>query len=97
MEAPRLRVLFVSRTRYRLPLDRSLERKFAALDEQMDVRVLACSADAVARDDETFALVPPLRPRRFGPLAWVSRLPASRHTDRAMSRADDACPRNPAK
>ena len=75
MERPRPRVLFVSRTRYRLPLDRALERKFAALKEQMDVRVLACSPDAAARGDETFALVPPLRPRRLDGLHFQAVLP----------------------
>ena len=39
------RVLLVGRTRYRLPLSRGLEAKFAALGRKLDVRVLA-SADA---------------------------------------------------
>jgi glycosyltransferase involved in cell wall biosynthesis len=65
----------VSRTRYRLPLDRTLERKFAALGEQMDVRVLACSPGEAARGDETFRLVPPLRPRRLDGLLFQALLP----------------------
>ena len=68
-------MLFVSRTRYRLPLDPALERKFTALKEQMDVRVLACSPDAAARGDETFALVPPLRPGRLDGLLFQAVLP----------------------
>lgn len=44
----RRRVLMAGRTRYALPLSESLERKFAALDEELDVHVLA-SAARVAR------------------------------------------------
>jgi glycosyltransferase involved in cell wall biosynthesis len=51
----------VARTRYRLPLPESAERKFAALRERFDLRVLATSADGVARDDGVFHLVPRLR------------------------------------
>src|SRR5262245_27866205 len=51
------RLLLVARTRYTLPLSPSLERKFAALRERFDVRVLATSADGRARDDGTFHLV----------------------------------------
>jgi len=51
------RVLFVARTRYELPLSPSLERKFAALRERFEVRVLATSADGRPRDDGTFHLV----------------------------------------
>lgn len=35
-------MLFVSRTRYRLPLDESLAQKWSALEQLLDVRVLAC-------------------------------------------------------
>ena len=45
----------VGRTRYRLPLSESLERKFAALRGELDVRVVASSADG-SRGDETFSL-----------------------------------------
>ena len=51
------RVFFVARTRYELPLSPGLEKKFAALKERFDVRVLATSADGRARDDGTFRLV----------------------------------------
>jgi glycosyltransferase involved in cell wall biosynthesis len=47
----------VARTRYRLPLPASTERKFAALRERFDLRVLATSADGLARDDGVFHLV----------------------------------------
>jgi glycosyltransferase involved in cell wall biosynthesis len=47
----------VARTRYRLPLPESTERKFAALRARFDLRVLATSADGAARDDGVFHLV----------------------------------------
>jgi glycosyltransferase involved in cell wall biosynthesis len=50
------RVLLVGRTRYRLPLNESLRRKFDALAEEVQPRVLASSADR-SRGDETFTLV----------------------------------------
>ena len=68
----RPRVLWVSRTRYRLPLAPALERKWGALGELLDLRVLAASADG-GRGDETFVLVPPPRARRLaGAVFWVS-------------------------
>jgi glycosyltransferase involved in cell wall biosynthesis len=45
----------VGRTRYRLPLSPSLQRKFDALAAEMDLRVLASGEGG----DETFELVPP--------------------------------------
>jgi glycosyltransferase involved in cell wall biosynthesis len=50
----RPRVLFVGRTRYRLPLPESLARKWDALSERMDVRVLASGAGR----DPRFHLIP---------------------------------------
>ena len=49
------RVLFVGRTRYRLPLAQSLAKKWNALSERMEVRVLASGTGS----DPRFALVPP--------------------------------------
>jgi glycosyltransferase involved in cell wall biosynthesis len=49
------KLLMVGRTRYRLPLSDSLERKFAALRGALDVRVVASSADG-SRGDDTFRL-----------------------------------------
>jgi len=52
----RPRVLFVSRTRYRLPLDEPLARKWDALARELDLRVLASAATAPV-DDGRFRLV----------------------------------------
>jgi glycosyltransferase involved in cell wall biosynthesis len=57
----RARVLFVGRTRYRLPLDATLRRKFDALAQVVDVRVLASAPAGSPTRDETFTLVPPRR------------------------------------
>jgi glycosyltransferase involved in cell wall biosynthesis len=62
------KLLMVGRTRYRLPLSPSLERKFSALGRQLDVRVLASSADGSA-GDETFRL---WRALPVGPLDGVA-------------------------
>jgi glycosyltransferase involved in cell wall biosynthesis len=69
-------VLFVSRTRYSLPLDGSLDRKFAALRGELDVRVLACAPERGVDGDQTFSLVPPFRPRRLDGLLFQTALPS---------------------
>jgi glycosyltransferase involved in cell wall biosynthesis len=53
------RVLIVGRSRYRLPLQGGLRRKFDALAAELDVRVLAGARDESPTGDETFRLVPP--------------------------------------
>ena len=68
------RVLFVGRTRYRLPLDGSLRRKWDALARQLDLRVLASSKDG-SRGDETFRLVRPAPGGLDGALFYAT-LPA---------------------
>jgi glycosyltransferase involved in cell wall biosynthesis len=68
--ASRLRLLLVARTRYELPLSPSLERKFAALRERFELRVLATAADGRGRDDGTFRLVGRL-PVLDGPLFYA--------------------------
>ena len=60
------RVLIVGRSRYRLPLEPNLRRKFDALARELDVRVLASGAGG----DETFHLVAP-RPLD-GPRFWAA-------------------------
>jgi glycosyltransferase involved in cell wall biosynthesis len=68
------RVLMVGRTRYRLPLNASLARKFDALRERLELRVLAAAPRGAPNGDATFALqrgtaVPPLDgPRFYGTL-----------------------------
>jgi glycosyltransferase involved in cell wall biosynthesis len=64
------RVLFVGRTRYRLPLDPGLARKWDALSEVMEVRVVASGTGR----DPRFHLVPrrPLDgPSFYTALPWV--------------------------
>jgi glycosyltransferase involved in cell wall biosynthesis len=64
------RLLMVARTRYRLPMPESTERKFAALRDRFDLRVLATSADGRPRNDGTFELVGRL-PLLDGPLFYL--------------------------
>ena len=61
MTEQKLRLLIVGRTRYDLPLDQSLARKFAALARHFDLRVLA-GAGATNAHDPTFRLVRRVRP-----------------------------------
>jgi glycosyltransferase involved in cell wall biosynthesis len=71
------RVLFVGRSRYRLPLAPSVAQKFDALAAELDVRVLASAAPGSERlRDATFTLVPPFRPRALDGLAFWLSLPA---------------------
>jgi len=66
----RPKVLFVGRTRYRLPLAESLARKWDALSERMDVRVLASGTGS----DPRFRLLPPRRldgPRFYAALPFA--------------------------
>ena len=67
------RALFVSRTRYALPLSASLGRKWEALGEELELRVLASAAAADApRRDGVFTLVPPGPvPALAGVLFWL--------------------------
>jgi len=65
------RVLMVGRTRYRLPLDGSLARKFDALEERLDLRVLASAPHGATAGDETFSLQRGTRVRALdGPLFY---------------------------
>lgn len=83
------RVLWVGRTRYRLPLGESLARKWDALRREFDVRVLASSADG-ARGDETFALLRPLP----GP-AFYALLPFSAAREIRRFRPDAVLAESP--
>lgn len=77
------RVLLVGRRRYRLPLVPSEARKFDALAEVMDFRVLGSGADG----DATFRLVRPFPVRRLDGLAFHLALPF-----RVAREIRDYCP-----
>ncbi len=67
----RPRVLLVGRSRYRLPLEPSLRRKFDALAAELELRVLASGAVAGGGEgDGLFRLVPP-RPPLDGARFWA--------------------------
>ncbi len=68
-------MLLVSRTRYRLPPAPRVAAKFDALREELDVRVLASAVPGSLTNDETFSLVPPLRPRALDGVAFWLALP----------------------
>ena len=65
------RILLAGRTRYRLPLDESLRRKFDALGEVVDLRVIGTGT---GRDD-TFKLFAPFRVRLFDGLVFHIAFP----------------------
>jgi glycogen synthase len=67
-----VRALMVGRTRYRLPLAEGLRRKFDALGDVFELKVLASAAPGTAGANGTFELVRPVRPRLLdGPLFYV--------------------------
>jgi glycosyltransferase involved in cell wall biosynthesis len=66
------RVLFVARTRYRLPLEPGLARKWDAVSGRLEVRVLAARARGSAGSDRRFVLAPGMGPRLVdGPLFYL--------------------------
>ena len=69
-------MLFVGRTRYRLPLSPGLAEKFGALGRELDFRVLASAVPGSAPGNGTFVLVPPFRVRRLDGLVFWLALPA---------------------
>jgi glycosyltransferase involved in cell wall biosynthesis len=72
----RRNVLFVGRTRYRLPLDPTLERKWDALAAKMDLHVLARAAESPGADaDPRFRLVRPVHPTVLDGVAFYASLP----------------------
>jgi glycosyltransferase involved in cell wall biosynthesis len=71
------RVLFVGRTRYRLPLDESVERKFRALEDQLTIRVLGSAHSESPLASPTFLrLVRPKRPALLDGVLFYATLPA---------------------
>lgn len=71
---PKPRVLFVGRTRYRLPLPDWLRKKWDAIGEELEFRVLGAAEDG-ERGDERFELVEPLTPRALDGAAFYASLP----------------------
>jgi glycosyltransferase involved in cell wall biosynthesis len=71
----RRRFLIVGRTRYRLPLDESRRRKFAALSEASDIRVLASAPAGAPGGDDIFKLVRPFPVRALDGVAFHALLP----------------------
>ena len=69
------RVLFVSRERFRLPLDGAQKRKWDAVAEVVDHRVLAAAPAGSPTGDERFRLVPPASPRVLDGLLYYLLLP----------------------
>jgi glycosyltransferase involved in cell wall biosynthesis len=68
------KLLLAGRSRYSLPLSSSLERKFDALEELLDVRVLGSAAELNGADSR-FRLVPSLRPRALDGPAFYTLFP----------------------
>src|SRR3954451_25431048 len=58
VDVPRQRALFVSRTRYRLPLDAGLARKWDALERRLDLRVVGRGDGRATGGDPRFTLAP---------------------------------------
>lgn len=71
----RPRVLFVGRMRYRLPLPGWLAKKWDAVEEQLDYRILATAEHGSPLRAERFRLSAPTRPRRLEGLLFYLRLP----------------------
>jgi glycosyltransferase involved in cell wall biosynthesis len=69
------RVLFVGRTRYRLPLPPSLGRKWEAIGSELDYRVLASGAERDAGSNANFELIPPFPLRVLDGAAFYAALP----------------------
>jgi glycosyltransferase involved in cell wall biosynthesis len=69
------RLLMVGRNRYSLPLNESLRRKFAALEEVFELRVLGSAPPDSPTSDGIFRLVPPFRPRKLDGALFFATLP----------------------
>src|SRR5438876_9108347 len=76
MSPEKPRVLIVGRTRYRLPLGDSLERKFRALNQELQVRVLGTAQSDSPVETPTFRLVRRKRPAFLDGALFYLTLPA---------------------
>jgi glycosyltransferase involved in cell wall biosynthesis len=63
MSGRKPRVLFVSRERFRLPVEGAQARKWAAIADVVEHRVLAAAPAGAPKGDERFTLVGPATPR----------------------------------
>lgn len=71
----RRRLLIAGRNRYSFPLSPSLQRKFAALEEVFELRVLATGVEPGVTEHGSFRLVPPQRPRLLDGALFYLLLP----------------------
>ena len=85
----------VGRTRYRLPLTPSLRRKFDALGEHFELRVLATGAGRDARGDAVFDLSRPARVAALDGLLFYARLPFRVRRELRRSRVDAIAAQSP--
>jgi glycosyltransferase involved in cell wall biosynthesis len=69
------RLLLIGRNRYRLPLNDSLERKFNALGEVAELRVLGTAQDGDRQDAPPFHLLPVFPVRKLDGLVFYLSLP----------------------
>jgi glycosyltransferase involved in cell wall biosynthesis len=70
-----VRILFVGRTRFRLPLDESTRRKFDALHDVTEFRVLGTATADAQPEDDALRLVRPFRPRVLDGFLFHASLP----------------------
>lgn len=68
-------MLFVGRPRYRLPLQPWLARKWDAVEEVFDYRILGAAEPGSPLRAEHFRLAAPARPRRLDGILFYLRLP----------------------
>jgi glycosyltransferase involved in cell wall biosynthesis len=71
----RPRVLFVGRARYRLPLPAWLAKKWDAVEQELDYRVIGAATGDSGPSDNRFQLSLPARPRQVDGLFFYLRLP----------------------
>ena len=84
------RVLFVGRSRYLLPLPGWLAKKWDAIEEVIDYRVLGAAEPGGETRSERFRLRPPARPRALDGVLFYARLPFRiRRADRRVRPRGD--------
>ena len=85
----------VGRTRYRLPLTPSLQRKFDALGEQFELRVLATGTGRDVQRDAVFDLARPARIAALDGPRFYARLPFRVRRELRRSRVDAIAAQSP--